>query len=79
MKRQENTHINFEGNNLVIRGRKNPKGKPPLYLWDITGMKYISSLYDTETKETKRFEIGGRYYLLNMSTGKHREVDLKTA
>ena len=79
MTKERILNINFEGNKIVIRERKNPKGKPPFYLWDITRMKYISSLYDTDNEGVKRFEISGRYYLLDTNTGKQTEVSLQGA
>ena len=44
-----NLKLTIGDNKYIVRERKNTKGKkPPLYLWDMGAMYYVSSLYPTK-------------------------------
>lgn len=59
-----------ESGEFLIRERKNPQGKPPLYLYQLSPLRrYISSLYEV-ADGVYRLEFEGVYYRLVLRGGK---------
>lgn len=50
IKALENTILQIEGDNCIIRLRKRIANKQPLYIWNMTKMCYVSSLLEVNPK-----------------------------
>lgn len=56
----------FQKRECVIRERKKQKEKQKYFIWCLSDFKYISSLYDTEKENIKKFDYAGELFTLNL-------------
>lgn len=67
--------IDFQGMECIIRERKKQvENKPKFYIWSLSNFQYISSLYNTDNENIKKFDFKGKLYELNFETMEYKQV-----
>ena len=59
----------IDNQTYIISERKNPDGKPALFMLRLTGKarQYVSSLFPTDRQNVYRFDEQGSSFLLNLN------------